>query len=326
MRDPWRIVVRRTGGPDVLEREDFDPGTPGPGEALVRITAVGLNFIDTYQRSGLYPLPLPFTPGSEFAGVVEAVGAGVESVTPGQRVSTRMGKPGSYATHALLPADELFILPDGISDDVAAAATLKGLTAWMLIEKCRRLEAGQSVLIHSAAGGVGSLLVPWAKALGLVVYAHAGSPEKAERARQAGADHGLSCPFDDLAAEIRELTSGRGVDLVLDGVGAASWTASLGSVARRGLIASYGNASGPVPPFAPLELARAGSAFLTRPTVFDYTREPEERAEGSERLFSLIANGTLKVEIGQRYPLAEAAQAHRKLEARETVGSTVLLP
>lgn len=324
MTNPWRIVMRRTGGPEVLEREDFQPGDPGPGEVRVRITASGLNFIDTYHRSGLYSLPLPSGLGTEFAGVVEAVGQDVDTVTPGQRVSARMSRPGSYATHAVLNAGELIPIPDAISDEVAAASTLKGLTAWMLIEKCRKLEAGQTVLIHAAAGGVGSFLVPWAKALGGIVIAHAGSAEKADRARKAGADHALSCDFDALAAKVREITDGHGADLVLDGVGAASWTASLGSVARRGLIASYGNASGPVPPFAPLELARAGSAFLTRPTVFDYTRSAEERREGGERLFGLIAAGTLPVEIGQRYPLADVAEAHRALEARETTGATIL--
>lgn len=326
MTDAWRIVIRRTGGPEVLERENFDPGQAGPGEALVRIAASGLNFIDTYHRSGLYALPLPSGLGTEFAGVVEAVGMNVAGIAPGQRVSARMFRPGSYATHAVLKVEELVPIPEAISDEIAAAVTLKGLTAWMLLEKCRKLEPGQTVLVHAAAGGVGSLLVPWAKAMGGIVIAHAGSTEKADRARNAGADHALSCGFEELAAKVRELTGGRGADLVLDGVGAASWAASLASVARRGLIASYGNASGPVPPFAPLELARAGSAFLTRPTVFDYTSSPEERREGGERLFGLIAAGTLPVEIGRRYPLADVAEAHRALEARETTGATILLP
>jgi NADPH:quinone reductase len=326
MASGWRIIIRAPGGPEVLEREDFDPGPPGPGEVLARIMVSGVNFIDTYHRSGLYSLPLPSTLGTEFAGVVEAVGAGVENFMPGQRVAARMSRPGSYATHVVLAADELVSVPDTISDEIAAAATLKGLTAWMLLEKCRKLEPGQTVLIHSAAGGVGSFLVPWAKALGGIVLAHAGTPEKAARARKAGADHALSCSFDELAAKVRELTDGRGVDLVLDGVGAASWAASLGSVARRGLIASFGNASGPVPPVAPLDLMRAGSAFLTRPTAYDYTRDRSELDEGAARVFTLIANGTLAVEIGQRFPLADVAEAHRALEGRQTVGSTILIP
>lgn len=326
MTEPWRIVVRTPGGPEVLEREPFDPGAPGPGEARVKITASGVNFIDIYHRSGIYPVALPASLGTEFAGVVEDVGPGVEAIAPGQRVAARMSKPGSYATHAVLDADELIALPENISDEVAAAATLKGLTAWMLLEKCRKLEAGQSVLIHAAAGGVGSFLVPWGKALGGMVIAHAGSVQKAERARKAGADHVLSCSFKELAPKIRELTDGKGVNLVLDGVGAASWTASLGAVGKRGLIVSYGNASGPVPPFAPLALLQAGSVFLTRPTVFDYTRTRAERAEGSRRLFALIADGTLNVEIGQRYPLADVGEAHRALEGRRTVGSSILVP
>lgn len=326
MSDPWRIIFRKTGGPEVLERESFDPGTPGSGEVLVKIGASGVNFIDTYHRAGLYPLPLPSGLGTEFAGVVEAVGPDVQGISPGQRVAARLNRPGSYATHAVLGTDELFPLPDGISDEAAAAVMLKGLTAWMLLEKCRRLEPGQIVLVHSAAGGVGSLLVPWAKAMGGIVIAHAGNAEKAERANSAGADHALSCSFDELAAKVRELTGGHGADLVLDGVGAASWAASLGSIAKRGLIVSYGNASGPVPPVAPLELSRAGSVFLTRPTMYDYTKTPEERAEGSNRLFALIADATLSVDIGQRYPLADVAEAHRALEGRKTVGSTILIP
>lgn len=326
MSDPWRIIIRTPGGPEVMERETFDPGAPGPGEVRVKITASGVNFIDTYHRSGLYPLDLPAGLGTEFAGIVETLGPEVKGLHPGQRVAARMNRPGSYATHAVLGADELFPLPDDISDEIAAAASLKGLTAWMLLEKCRTLQPGQSVLIHAAAGGVGSFLVPWAKALGSLVIAHAGTPEKAERARKAGADHALSCAFDELASKVREVTDGHGADLILDGVGAASWAASLGAIAKRGLIVSYGNASGPVPPFAPLELARAGSVFLTRPTVYDYTRTPEERAEGGSRLFGLIANGTLSVDIGQRYSLTDVAEAHRALEGRKTVGSTILIP
>lgn len=326
MGDRWRMVVRRHGGPEVLEREAFDLDEPGPGQALVRVSAAGLNFIDTYQRSGLYPLPLPFTPGSEFAGVVEAVGEGVTHVKPGQRVGALLRTPAAYATHVVTEAALLIALPDAISDEIAAAAILKGLTAWALLEPCAKISAGQSVLIHSAAGGVGSILVPWAKALGAIVIAHAGTPAKADRAKQAGADHALSCPFDSLAERVRERTAGRGVDVVLDGVGAASWTASLACTARRGLIISYGNASGPVPPISPLELTRGGSLFLTRPAVFNYVETPEERAEGSRRLFSMITDGTVPVEIGQRHPLADAAAAHHALESRQTIGSTVLIP
>jgi len=326
MSGAWRIVMRRPGGVEVLERETFDPGDPGPGEVRVKISASGLNFIDTYHRSGLYPLALPTGLGTECAGVLEAVGTGVTDFAPGQRVAVLMNHPGSYATHAMVSADQLFRIPDAISDEIAAAVMLKGLTAWMLLEKCRKLEAGQTVLIHAAAGGVGSLLVPWAKTLGGVVIAHAGSADKADHARAAGADHVFSCDFSELPSKVRDVTGARGADLVLDGVGAASWSASLGAIARRGLIVSYGNASGPVPPVAPLELARAGSAFLTRPTVYDYVRTPEERAEGSARLFDLIAEGTVAVTIGQRFALDDVAAAHGAIEGRQTVGSTILIP
>lgn len=324
----WRIVIRATGGPEVLEREDFDPGAPGPGQALVRTTAIGLNFIDTYYRSGLYQTRLPAGLGNEFAGVVEAVGSGVTGVKPGQRVTTTAATiaNGAYATHVMIDASRLLHVPDNVSDEVVAASTLKGLTTWMLLEPCAKVKPGQSVLILAAAGGVGSFLVPWAKSLGVTVIAHAGSEAKAERAKRAGADHALSCPFDDLAQQARDLTGGRGVDVVFDGIGAASWTASLDSLAKRGLMVTYGNASGPVPPFAPLELSRRGSLFVTRPTLFNYIETPEELAEGARRLFQAIADETITVEIGQRYKLADVAEAHRALEARLTVGSTVLFP
>ena len=326
MTSARRIVARQTGGPEVLEQEEFDVPAAGPREARVRVTASGVNFIDTYHRSGLYKLPLPTGLGTEFAGVVEAIGEDVQGIKPGQRVAARLANPGSYATHVLVDAGLLIPVPDSISDEVAAAATLKGLTAWMLLEKCAKLQQGQSVLVHSAAGGVGSFLVPWAKALGTKVIAHSGSTQKADRASRLGADHSFTGSFDDLPGQVREATGGRGADVVLDGVGAASWTASLTSVAKRGLIASFGNASGPAPAINPLDLMRAGSIFLTRPTLFDYTVTPEELAEGSQRLFGLIADGTLQVEIGQRFSLADAAEAHRALESRGTVGSTILIP
>jgi NADPH2:quinone reductase len=322
----WRIVIRQTGGPEVLEREDFDPGAPGAGEVLVRTTAIGVNFIDTYQRTGLYPLPLPSGLGSEFAGVIAAIGSGVEGFAPGDRVAAITMAPDGYATHVVVAANLLFKLPDSIADDVAAAVMVKGLTAWMLIERCAKLQPGQSVLIHSAAGGVGSLLVPWAKSAGLTVIAHTGSAPKAERARQAGADHSFHDSYDLLAQRVRDATAGRGVDVVLDGVGAASWAASLASVAKRGLVVSYGNASGPVPPFSALELMRAGSIFRTRPTVYHYIETAAERDKGGKQLFQRIANDSLPVEIGQRFALADAAQAHQALESRQTVGSTILIP
>ena len=292
----------------------------------MRTTAIGLNFIDIYHRAGLYPLPLPSGIGSECAGVVDAIGDGVAALRTGDRVAALLTSPGSYATHVTLPADGVMRLPDAIDDETAAAALLKGLTAWMLVERIARAGAGMRVLVHSAAGGVGSIAVQWLKAVGATVIAHAGTAEKAAIATALGADHALSCPMDGLAGEVRALTGGEGVDAVLDGVGQTSWAASLAATARRGIIASYGNASGPIAPVAPIELLRAGSLFLTRPTLFDYIRSPADREMGSARLFSLLGSGAIRVAIGQRVALADAGEAQRALEARQTTGSTVLLP
>lgn len=321
----YRIVLRAHGGPEVLEQETIGQLTPGAGQAVVRHTAIGLNFIDTYYRSGAYPVPLPSGLGSEAAGIVEAVGEGVTNVRAGDRVAYADGPLGAYATLRAIPADTLIVLPEGVDDRTAAAVMLKGMTADVLLGECGRLEAGQTVLVHAAAGGVGSLLVPWAKALGATVIAHVGSPEKAARVRALGADHVLTCGFDTLAEEVRTI-SPAGVALVLDSVGKASLPVSIACVARRGLVASYGNASGAPDPVLPSALQKAGSAFLTRPTRAHYvdTRERLEAAAG--RLFARIADGTLKVDIGQTFPLAEAADAHRALEARRTIGSTVLIP
>ena len=326
MSGAWRIIVRRTGGPEVLERQTFDIARPGPGEVRLRTTAIGVNFIDVYHRSGLYPLALPTSIGSECAGCVEEVGEGVTTLRAGDRVAALAPTPGTYATHILLPADRAVLLPDGIDDEIAAAALLKGLTAWMLVEQIARAGSGTRVLVHSGAGGVGSIAVQWLKALGATVIAHAGTPEKAAIASRLGADHALSCTMDALAVEVRRLTGGEGVDAVLDGVGQASWAASLATTAHRGVIVSYGNASGPVPPVAPIELLRAGSLFLTRPTVFDYIRTAADREAGPARLFAMLGSGAIKVSIGQRFALADAAEAHRALEARMTTGSTVLQP
>jgi NADPH2:quinone reductase len=324
--DAWRIIARQPGGPEVLEREAFAMPTPGPGEVRVRNTAIGVNYIDTYHRSGLYPAPAPIAIGSEAAGIVEAVGHGVEGVSLGQRVAYLPPKAGTYATHSLTSAERLYALPGAVDDATAAASLLKGLTAWMLVERCARVEAGQWVLVHAAAGGVGSIAVQWLKAIGARVIAHAGTEAKAAKAMALGADHALTCPFDALADAVRERTEGRGVDTVFDGVGATSWAASLASLARRGLLVSYGNASGPVPPVAPLVLSRAGSLFLTRPTLYDYLDTADARATGGKRLFALLGAGMVKVEIGQRFALADAAEAHRALESRQTTGSTILIP
>lgn len=320
------IVIERTGGPEVLQMREIAIPEPGSGEALVRHEAVGLNFIDTYHRSGLYPVTLPSGLGAEAAGVVEAVGDHVSGFAPGDRVGYFTGPLGAYATRRAVASERLVKLPAGISSEQAAAAMLKGCTAEYLIERCARVEPGQSVLVHAAAGGVGSILVQWLKAIGTRVVAHAGSAEKAAIAKELGADHALSCPMAALAGEVRTLTGGSGVPVILDGVGAASWTASLGAVARRGLIVSYGNASGPVPPFSALDLTRAGSIFVTRPTLADYAPTAEEMRASAARLFAMIAGGAVRTAIGARYPLADAAEAHRAMESRATTGSTVLIP
>jgi NADPH2:quinone reductase len=326
MTDAYAFTLTRTGGPEVLEAEHIDTPRPGAGEVLVRHEAVGLNFIETYHRSGLYPVPLPSGLGTEAAGVVEAVGEGVTDFREGQRVGYFTGPLGSYATHRAIAADRLVKLPDAISSEDAAAAMLKGCTAEYLVERCARIVAGEAVLVHAAAGGVGSILVPWLKHLGATVIAHSGDSRKAALAEEGGADHSLCCPLEELASEVRALTGGKGVPVVLDGVGAASWSASLGSVARRGLIVTYGNASGAVPPFTALDLLSAGSIFVTRPTLADYAATAEEMRASAARVFELIAKGTLPITIGGRFPLLEAADAHRAIEARATTGSTVLLP
>ncbi|MBV8686655.1 MAG: quinone oxidoreductase [Alphaproteobacteria bacterium] len=326
MTDPYSYILRTTGGPEVLEAERIDVPRPGPGEALVRHEAVGLNFIDTYYRSGLYKVPLPSGLGSEAAGVVEAVGAEVTDFRAGDRVGYFTGPLGSYATHRTIETDRLVKLPDSIGFEQAAAAMLKGSTAEYLIERCARIQPGEAVLVHAAAGGVGSFLVPWLKHLGATVIAHAGDSRKAALARELGADHALCCPMEALAAEVRALTEGKGVPIVLDGVGAASWSASLASVARRGLIVTYGNASGPVPPFTAIDLLTAGSIFVTRPTLGDYAAGVDEMRASAARVFELIANGTIEVRIGATFPLLQAAEAHRALESRATTGSTILLP
>lgn len=326
MNDPYRFVLRETGGPEVLEAELIDVPEPKDGEVLIRHEAVGLNFIDTYHRSGLYPLPLPSGLGTEAAGIVEAVGAGVEGLREGNRVAYFSGPLGAYATHRTIPAERVVKLPEGIGTDVAAAALLKGCTAEFLIERCARVQSGETVLVHAAAGGVGSILVPWLKSIGATVIAHAGTSRKAELAKGLGADHALCCPLDELAGEVRSLTGGKGVPVVLDGVGAASWQASLASVARRGRLVTYGNASGPVPPFTALDLLKAGSIFVTRPTLFDYTATAAEMEASTARVFEMILGGTIEVKTGQSFPLIEAADAHRAIEVRATTGSTLMIP
>lgn len=318
--------IEQHGGPEVIQWVDIDLPDPGPGEVRIRTTAVGLNFIEVYQRTGLYPLKLPSGLGGESVGLVEAVGPGVASFAVGDRVGTFGPVIGSYATHRNLPADSLIKLPDSVDDRTAAAILLKGCTTEFLIERCAKVQPDWTVLVHAAAGGVGHLAVGWLKAIGATVIGTVGSADKAERARLAGADHVIQYREHDIAESVREITGGVGAHVVLDGVGAATWEASLKSTARRGLIVSYGNASGPVTGVGLAQLNANGSLFVTRPTLFHYYMTSEERAAGFARVFEMLAKGAIKPEIGQTFALEDAAEAHRQLEAGKTQGATVLLP
>jgi NADPH:quinone reductase len=322
MNQAWRMVARSTGGPEVIQREAFEPASPAAGQVLIAQDAVGLNFIDTYYRSGLYAAPLPITLGVEGAGYVAAVGPGVAGIDVGDKVGAAGGL-GAYATHRMVAADRVIKIPDDIGTDEAAAMMLKGMTACALAEDVLPLQPGQVALVHAAAGGVGSVLVPWLRDKGVVVIGHSGS---AEKAATVPADRSLHGPFAQLAEQVRSLTDGRGADIVYDGVGKDSWNTSLASLKRRGMMVSYGNASGPVPPITLLELSRAGSLYVTRPTVYDYVATREELDRVTARLFDRMRRGVVRPLIGQRFALADAAEAHRLLEARQTVGSTVLVP
>ena len=319
-------IIERTGGPEVIRLVDQELPPPGPGEVRMRVTAIGLNFIDTYHRSGLYPVPLPSGLGGECAGIVDSFGEGVAGLAPGDRVAT-FGPPiGAYATERNIPAASLFTLPDDISDETAAAVLLKGLTAEFMAERAAKVQPGWTVLVHAAAGGVGSLLVQWLKHLGATVIGTVGSEDKVARARAVGVDHVVLYKQEDTAARVRALTDGKGVPAVFDGVGKSTWEASLASAARRGLVISYGNASGPVEGVNLATLNQHGSLFVTRPKLYDYYVEPEERAAGVARLFALIRAGVLRPEIAQRFALDQAADAHRAIEAGATQGSTLLIP
>lgn len=319
------IVVRRHGGPEVLEWTRDDPGEPGPGEVLVRHTAVGLNFVDVYHRTGLYPLALPFVPGSEAAGVVERVGEGVDDLEVGARVAyTSNGPEGAYREARVLPRARLVRLPDGISDEIAAAIMVKGCTVEYLVRRTYTVGEGDVVLLHAAAGGVGSLASQWLAALGATVIGTVGSEEKAELARANGCDHVILYREESVPERVREITDGRGVDVVYDSVGRDTWEGSLDSLRTRGMMVTFGNASGPVDPFSPLVLSRKGSLYVTRPTLHDYYRTREETEDGCRALFDMVESGRVTPHVGQRWPLREAAEAHRALESRRTVGSTVL--
>jgi NADPH2:quinone reductase len=318
-----RIEIAQTGGPEVLSPVEFAPLAPAAGEVRLRHTAIGVNFIDTYHRAGIYPLPLPSGIGLEAAGVVEAVGDGVSNVAAGDRVGYFLGPIGAYATHRTLPAARLVKLPDSLSDEQAAAALLKAATVEFLVERCANVQAGDTVLVQAAAGGVGLLLVQWLKAVGANVIGTAGTAEKMAVAAAHGADHMLG--YDELPARVREITHGRGVDVVIDGVGKSTFLASLDSLKTRGLHISFGNASGKIGEVDFGILAAKGSLYTTRPTLFDYYASDADFAAGTERVLDMLARG-LKVEIGQRYPLADVKRLHHDLEARATTGSTIILP
>lgn len=320
------ILLKAHGGPEVLEWSSLELPRPKRSEVRVRHTAIGVNYIDVYDRSGLYPMKLPAALGREAAGVIESVGSKVKSLKPGDRVAYVLSSPGSYAEARNVPAERIVRLPPSISDPQAAGMMLKGLTAHYLLRRTYKVKKGDTIVVHAAAGGVGLLLVQWARHLGARVIAVVGSDAKAGLAREHGAHEVVITPREDLVARVRELTNGRGVPVVYDSVGADTFYPSLDCLRRLGLMVSYGNASGPVPPFSALELARRGSLFLTRPTLFHYIATKGELNRAAKELFEVVASGAVKIRIGQTYPLVEAARAHADLEARRTTGSTVLIP
>lgn len=321
------IRIHHTGGPEALCWEDATAAEPGQGEVRVRHTAVGLNFIDTYHRSGLYPVALPSGLGLEAAGVIEAVGSGVSGFAVGDRVCYGTGPIGAYAQARTMPVATLLHLPDAIDDRQAAAMMLKGLTAQYLIRRTFRVEAGMTVLVHAAAGGVGLLLCQWLAHLGATVIGTVGSDAKAALAAAHGCHHAIVYGREDFTARVRELTAGgRGVDVVYDGVGQATFLPSLDCLRPRGMMVAYGNASGPVAPVDPLLLTQKGSLFLTRPSLMHYCAARHELEESAAELFDVVARGVVRVEVNQTWPLAEAALAHRALESRQTTGPTVLIP
>jgi len=320
------IRIHATGGPEALCWDEVVVAAPGPGEALVRHTAIGVNYIDTYHRSGLYPLAMPATLGMEGAGIVEAAGPGVVEVRAGDRVAYAGGPVGAYAERRLIPAHRLVPLPAGVTDDQAAAIMLKGMTAQYLLRQTHVVQPGETILVHAAAGGVGLIACQWAKHLGAVVIGTVGTDEKAALARAHGCDHVIVYTREDFAARVREITGGRGVSVVYDSVGKATWEGSLDCLQPRGLMVSYGNASGAVPPFSPLVLSAKGSLYLTRPTLMTYTAKREELLATAADLFAVVGAGIVTPRVGGAYPLREAGRAHRDLESRATTGSLLLRP
>lgn len=321
------IVVRETGGPDVMVGTDVQVGTPGAGEVRLRQTAIGVNFIDTYHRSGLYPVPsLPFTPGMEAVGEIEEVGEGVTELKEGDRVCYGNGPMGSYASDRVMPTASLIKVPGALRDEHVAGMMLRGLTVWYLLRSLHDLKAGETVLFHAAAGGVGLIFCQWAKHIGATVIGTVGSEEKAELAKASGCDHTILYKSEDFVAKVNNITDGKKVSVVYDGVGKDTFMGSLDCLQKRGLMVSFGNASGPPPALEIGSLGPKGSLFVTRPTLFDYTGTREQLEQGCKDLFEVVGSGAVKIDVGQSYGLEQAAPAHNDLETRKTTGSTILLP
>ena len=320
------IRIHATGGPEVMALEEIAVGEPGPGQARVRHTAIGVNYIDTYHRGGLYPLPLPTGLGNEAAGVVEAVGAGVDWIKPGDRVGSCTGPLGAYSTARIVPADRLVKLPDEIDDRSAAAIMLKGLTVQYLLRQTYRLQGGETILFHAAAGGVGLIACQWARALGVTMIGTVSTDEKAALAREHGCAHSIVYSRENFVERVKEITGGKGVPVVYDGVGKDTFPASLDCIAPRGMFVSFGNASGPVAAFNLGLLAQKGSLYATRPTLVNYATDRTSLNAMANELFGLVRAGKIKADVRQTFPLAAAAEAHRALQSRQTTGSTLLLP
>ena len=320
------IRFEKTGGPEVLQWQDVTLAKPGPGEVRLRHTAIGLNYIDTYHRSGLYPVPMPSGIGLEACGVVEILGEGVKGFKVGDRVAYGSGPIGAYAEARNIPVARIIKIPKAISDETAAAMMLKGMTVRYLLRETFKVKRGQTILLHAAAGGVGLILSQWAKALGVKVIGTVGSDDKIAIAKAHGCAHVINSRTEDVAARVREITNGKGVPVVYDGIGQATLEASLDSLQSRGLLVSFGNASGPVKAFDLGQLAAKGSLYVTRPTLFNYTASDEDFKATAADLVEMVKSGKVKIPVNQRYALRDAAQAHEDLENRKTTGSTVLLP
>lgn len=318
------ICIHKTGGPEVLSWEDRNLENPAEGQVRIKHTAIGLNMIDCYQRSGLYPIDLPMILGSEASGVVQEIGPGVKNLSTGQRV-TYTGR-GAYSEERNIDAKELIALPDGIEDQTAAAMMLKGMTVHMLMTKCYAVKADDTILVHAAAGGVGSIMCQWANSIGATVIGTVGTDDKIKLAESNGCKHVINYSKAKFSSEVRALTNGKGVSVVYDSVGLSTYKESLSSLENFGVLVTFGNASGPIPGITPLELMQLGSLSVSRPTLMNYTSVPELREKASSELFSLVLQGNIKIEIGQTFPLSKTADAHAAIENRKTTGSTVLIP